>query len=185
MLLTLTPLVHLAMQIPALSARSRFRSPLAFAAAALLIAASSVTAQTTGAKPPAKPDAMSHDMKGMDHKMPGKKEEMAMSGWKELDAYHMLMMATWHPAKENGDIAPIRAKAKDMVAAAKVLAASTPPKACATPKLKEAATSLVPQTQGVADLVAKNADNNTIKDALKLLHDKFDVLEEGCAPMKH
>jgi hypothetical protein len=156
---------------------------------ALLLAASPLAAQSSSATPPAKTPAkmggMDHDMGGMNHSMPGKKEEMPSSGWKELDAYHMLMMATWHPAKENGDIAPIRAKAKDMVASAKLLAKSTPPTACATPKLKEAATNLVPQTQGVADLVAKNADNNTIKDALKALHDKFDVLEEGCSPMKH
>ncbi len=166
-----------------------FKSTLrsALAASALLLCAAPLAAQSSStppAKAPAKTGGMEHDMGGMNHSMPGKKEEMPSSGWKELDAYHMLMMATWHPAKENGDIAPIRAKATDMVAAAKVLAKSTPPTACATPKLKEAATNLVPQTQSVADLVAKNADNNTIKDALKALHDKFDVLEEGCTPMK-
>ena len=38
-----------------------------------------------------------------------------MSPWKEMDAYHMLMMATWHPARDKGDLAPFRAKAKEMV----------------------------------------------------------------------
>ncbi len=171
----------------------------ASAVAALSLAAAPLAAQSTGAKPPAPP--AKSGMEGMDHskmdhgkmdhgKMSGGKAGAAeqhegMSGWKELDAYHMLMMATWHPAKSNGDVAPIKAKATDMVAAAKLLAASTPPKSCATPQLKDAANNLVPQTQGVADLVARQAADGTIKDALKLLHDKFDVLEEGCKPMKH
>ncbi len=163
------------------------RALLASAVAALALTAAPLAAQSTGAKPPAKPA----DAHAMDHaKMHGAKpaadeQHEGMSGWKELDAYHMLMMATWHPAKATGDVAPMRAKAPEMVGAAKLLASSTPPQACATPKLKEAATNLVSQTQGVADLVAKNAADAAIKDALKLLHDKFEVLEEGCKPMKH
>ncbi len=165
------------------SRASRTRLTIASAMAALTFSAAPLAAQATGAKPPAK-----SGMEGMDHAAhmkAGAKAAEPSTGWKELDAYHMLMMATWHPAKENGDMAPLKAKAKDMVAAATVLASSTPPKSCATPALKDAATNLVPQTQGVADMVAKNADNNALKDALKVLHDKFDVLEEGCSPMKH
>ncbi len=166
-----------------LSSLSRTRVLVASALAALTLSAAPLAAQATGAKPPAKTG-----MEGMDHNAhmkAGAKEAEPSTGWKELDAYHMLMMATWHPAKQNGDMAPLKAKAKEMVASAKLLAASTPPKACATPKLKEAATNLAPQTQDVADMVAKGADNNALKDALKVLHDKFDVLEEGCSPMKH
>lgn len=167
----------------------RIASVLSTSATIVLAATAPLSAQ---AKPPVKPadsaakkiDAMSHDMSGTQHTMQGKKMEEPKSGWKELDAYHALMMATWHPAKSDGDMGPIRAKANAMVVSAKALAVSTPPKACATPKLKEAATKLAPQTQVIADMVAKNMSNNMIKDSLRVLHEHFEVLEEGCSPMK-
>jgi malonyl CoA-acyl carrier protein transacylase len=81
-------------------------------------------------------------------------------------------------------MAPTRAKINEMVASAKVLAASTAPKGCDSPKLKEAAAGLVGHTQGVADMVAKKADDVALKAAMKALHDKFDVLEEGCVMPK-
>lgn len=162
-------------------------------AAALLVASALIAAPLAAqSKPPAKPKAGDTSAKKMDgmagmdhnmHMMPGKKMEEPKSGWKEMDAYHALIAATWHPAKENGDMAPIRAKAKELAASAKTLAASTPPAACNKPALKEAATKLAPESQAIAEMVAKNASNNAIKDALKLLHDHFDVLEEGCGPM--
>ena len=172
----------------------RFKPASSLGAVALLFASALIAAPLAAqAKPAAKPKAADTSAKkmdgmaGMDHDMhmkPGKKMEEPKSGWKEMDDYHALVAATWHPAKELGDMAPIRAKAKEMAAAAKMLAASTPPAACNKPALKEAATKLAPETQAIADMVAKNASNNAIKDALKVLHDHFDVLEEGCGPMK-
>ncbi|MCC6244386.1 MAG: hypothetical protein IT353_16205 [Gemmatimonadaceae bacterium] len=142
------------------------------AASALVVCSSAAAAQATTAKP-------------MEHKMEHKMDEgHAMSPWKELDGYHMLMMATWHPAKDKGDMAPTRAKIGEMVASAKVLAASKAPKGCDSPKLAVAAKALPVETQGVADLVAKKADDATLKAALKALHEKFDVLEEGCVMPK-
>ena len=64
------------------------------------------------------------------------------------------------------------------------LAASKAPKGCDAPAVKAAATALPAETQGVADLVAKKADDATLKSALKALHEKFDVLEEGCVMPK-
>ena len=143
------------------------------AAAALLLSAATASAQ----QPPASMDKM-------DHSKMGQEKMHAMSPWKELDAYHMLMMATWHPAKDKSDMAPTRAKIGEMVASAKMLAASTAPKGCDGPKLKETAAALPGATQGVADLVAKKADDATLQAALKDLHEKFDVLEEGCVMPK-
>jgi len=171
----------------------RFTPVPSLGAVALLfasaLAASPLAAQDKPAAKPKTADTSAHKvdgMAGMDHNMhmmPGKKMDEPKSGWKEMDAYHALVAATWHPAKANGDMAPIRAKAKEMVVAAKALAASTPPAACNKPALKEAATKLAPETQAIADMVAKNESNSALKDALKVLHDHFDVLEEGCGPM--
>jgi hypothetical protein len=96
----------------------------------------------------------------------------------------MLMMATWHPAKDQNDLKPIRAKATAMVDAAKTLAASTAPKGCDAPKLKETAAALPAGTQKVADLVAAKADDAALKTALGALHEQFDVLEMGCTMPK-
>ena len=119
----------------------------------------------------------------MDHNAMHQGENHAASGWKALDAYHALMMATWHPAKDKGDMAPLKAQAVAMVTAAKGVAASTPPAGCGTPALAKAAAALPAQTQAVADLVAKGAADAALKDALKGLHDHFEVLEHGCQPL--
>lgn len=138
------------------------------------------------AKPPvAKPPAEMDHSKMMDH---AKAEHGTASadGWKELDAYHMLMMATWHPAKDKNDLAPIRAKAAEMVASAKLVAASKGPMACQKPELIKAQAELPAQTEQVAAMVTAKAGDAALKAALKGLHDRFDLLE-ACAGsgMKH
>ncbi len=149
---------------------------------ASLFATAPVAAQ---AKPPAaKPPAEMDHAKMMDH---SKMENGAKAeGWKELDAYHMLMMATWHPAKDKNDLAPIRAKATEMVASAKLVAASKGPMACQKPELLKAQAGLPVETEKVAAMVAAKATDADLKAGLKGLHDSFDLLE-GCAGagMKH
>lgn len=157
---------------------------IALAALAFTAVAASAQQPPVTAKEKPKTEQMDHSKMGqMDH---GKMEQdmHSMSPWKELDAYHMLMMATWHPAKDKNDMAAFRAKASDMVASAKSLAASVAPKGCDSPKMKEAAAALPTHTQSAADLVTKKADDATLKAALKDLHDKFDVLEAGCVMPK-
>ena len=147
------------------------------ATAALVLSSTSLRAQDK--TPPTKPRPMGAmeggKMEGMDH---------ANSGWKELDAYHQFLMDTWHPAKGKNDLAPTRANAVGMAAQAKVLAASAAPKGCDTPTLKATVTKLVPESQGIADLVAAKADDATLKNALSSVHTHFEVLEMGCKPVK-
>ena len=125
--------------------------------------------------------AMDH---GKDHNMEHAKGPMsdhAQSGWKELDAYHQLMMDTWHPAKGKNDMKPFKARANDMAAAAKLLSMSTPPKGCDAPGLRKASTDLSPATADAAVLVARNASDAELKTALAALHERFEVLEKGCS----
>lgn len=169
------------MSVLMMAGRTAVRSTVATAMTMALVLAplSLVGAQE---QPPAKqPPAMDHSK--MDHSaMHGAKAE----AWKELDAYHMLMMATWHPAKQNNDMAPIRAKAAEMVAAAKVVAASKAPASCQKPELAKAQAALPAETEKVATLVTRKASDADLKTALATLHEKFEVLEEGCGGgMKH
>ena len=108
----------------------------------------------------------------------------AMSGWKELDSYHMLMMATWHPIKDKGELAPLREMASKMVGSAETLAASTAPKACATPELKKAGETLVTETKRVAEMVVNKANDSLLTLAMHGLHEHFKVLAQGCKPAK-
>ena len=166
------------------------RTRAAVVAASFLLSAGALGAQAAPPKAPVKAPAKPAMDHGADHdKMHGRggghaEGNHAASGWKELDAYHMLMMATWHPAKEKSDMAPFRAKAMDMVASARLLSASTPPKGCDSPALKKAAADLMPATSKAADMVAKKATDAELKTALGGLHEKFEVLEEGCKPAK-
>lgn len=165
------------------------RSFFAVAAAASLVVltgtANGQSADTAKKKPKEKMEAMDHSkMAGMDQAKMMEMEKGAMSPWKELDAYHQLMMATWHPAKDQNDLAPTRAKASAMVAAAKTLAASSAPKGCDAPKLQTVAAALPAETQKIADLVSAKADDAALKRAMHGLHEKFDVLEMGCTTPK-
>ncbi len=161
------------------------RHSLVLAAALGVAVAAPASAQDK--TPPAKKPtpAMDHAAMHAEHmkQMEGGK---AAAAWKELDAYHMLMMATWHPAKDKGDLAPTRAKIGEMVTAAQAVAASKAPAACHKPALAKAQAGLAGETQKVQALVASKADDAALKAAMKGLHDAFEVLEEGCnTGMKH
>lgn len=141
--------------------------------AALALTSISLAAQTKPA--PVKPMEMDHGH--MDMKEPA-------SGWKELDAFHELMAASWHPASGKNDLAPAKAKAVEMAKAAKVWADSKPPKGCDTPKIMDALTKVNASTQAYAALVTKGSDDATIKTKLGAIHETFEVVEMGCKPEK-
>lgn len=173
------------------------RLRLAASAATLTIAASigsPLFAQSTPAKPKpvmdhakmdrAEHDKMHQDKTGKDKmdkdKMAKMEKEHASSGWKELDAYHKLMMDTWHPAKGANDLKPLKLKAKDLSASAKSLAKSTPPAACNRADMVEAARQLAPASDALAQQVLSGASDAALKSALQDLHEKFELLEKGC-----
>jgi hypothetical protein len=108
----------------------------------------------------------------------------AMSGWKELDAYHELMAASWHPAKKD-DLKPARAKADSLAAAAQVWAKSTAPHGCDAKPVKDAMADVVAGSAKFAQLAAKGTPDAELKTALHDLHERFEVVEKGCKPGHH
>ena len=106
---------------------------------------------------------------------------MHSSGWAELDAFHMVMMETWHPAKKTGDLAPIRARAAEMVAAAETWAKSTPPKKCAGEETATTVAKVVTDARALAALVEQNGADDEVKASLSGLHDTFEHVMHGCA----
>lgn len=108
-------------------------------------------------------------------------EHHARSGWKELDAYHDVMSATWHPAKNN-DLKPIRAQADSLSASARRWSESKVPTACDTKPIKDAIADVVTGSAKVAQLVAADATDADLRAALSAVHDRFEVVEKGCKP---
>jgi hypothetical protein len=108
-----------------------------------------------------------------------------MSGWKEMDAFHMLMMRTWHPAKESNDLAPIRAKADSMAGAAAGWAKATVPAACDTKATRTTIARVATDSRALATLVRNRASDTRVKRALAALHERFETVEESCKPAHH
>lgn len=146
----------------------------AIVVAVLLVAVSS-TARAQHEHPPTKVEkdkpAASHSMEHM-------------SGWKELDAYHMAMMQVWHPAKEKGDLAPTRAQAGKLADAADQLAKAAIPAACDTQANRDTVARVQADSRALAALVA-SGDDAQVKDALAALHERFEVLNRGCKAGHH
>ena len=113
----------------------------------------------------------------------GMMEEHMMSPWKEMNAFHQVMGATWHPASQKSDLAPLRARAKDLQAAADVWAASNPPTmpaSCASEPVRAAATRVAVESKALLAMVESGAEDSRLKAALKGVHDAFEIAEKGC-----
>jgi hypothetical protein len=110
-------------------------------------------------------------------------ESHDQSGWKELDAFHDVMAAAWHPAR-NDSLGPARRNAPQLVEAARAFANATAPRGCDTPEIRAAVARLVPESEAVAALVARRADDAALKAALKTVHDTFHIAEDHCKPVK-
>lgn len=131
----------------------------------------SLTAQDTD-KP--KPEA---EKKGM-------MDDHMMGPWKEMNAFHRVMGATWHPASQKGDLAPLKARAKELLSAADVWAASRPPAtppSCGDSAVVAAVKKVASDTKALVGLVEANADDTRLKAALKDVHDAFEVAGKSCA----
>ena len=114
----------------------------------------------------------------------GMMDDHMMGPWKEMNAFHRVMAATWHPASSKGDLAPLKAKAKELLAAADAWAASPPPAippSCGDTSVVAATKKVAGETKALVALVESNADDTRLKSALKGVHDAFEVAEKACS----
>ena len=146
-----------------------FVASLALAAAFAIPAAAAAQAGHEHHAAPAKPKA-----EAAHHAM--------SSGWKELDAFHTLMAATWHPVSKSSDFTVIRAKAGALAEAAHVWATATVPTACDTKANRDAIAAVAKQSKDLAALVAAKGSDADVKTALHDVHERFEVVEHGCQP---
>ena len=107
-----------------------------------------------------------------------------MGPWREMNTFHMVMAAAWHPASQKGDMAPLKARAKELVTTAEAWAASKPPAmpaSCASEAVRGATTKVVTEAKALVALIDTGSDDAKLKAALKNVHDAFEVAEKGCA----
>lgn len=104
--------------------------------------------------------------------------------WKELDAFHAVLMAVFHPMKGRNEVRQLRERAGELADRAAALSASAPPPSCARdtsvavlPELKRAAREL-------ALLAWSDASDAQLATALRALHDKVEPLINACGGMR-
>lgn len=114
----------------------------------------------------------------------GMMNDHMMGPWKEMNTFHTIMAAAWHPASQKGDMAPLKARAKELVTNAEAWAASKPPAmpaSCASEAVRGATAKVVTETKALVALLDSGSDDAKLKAALKNVHDAFEVAEKGCA----
>ena len=149
-------------------------------AAVVLIPALTLAQATPPAKAatPAKAPAMGemkHDMSTM---KPGEKMD-EMSGWKELDAFHTVLQDAWHPVA-TGNLAPARAKAAELLAAALVWRSSKGPAKCDNEAMRKGMPDFIADARSYADAAKRAASDDAITVTLKRAHDSFEAIAEPC-----
>lgn len=167
----------------------------------MLLAQAQAQAKPAEKKAMAKP-AMQHDMSkmgrdtGMQHDMStmrhdtGMKHDMAgmgqgagmgdmKSGWKELDAFHTLLMSVWHPALKDS-LTMARTLAPTLAASATAWEKSKGPTACDNAAARKALPGIVGDAKAYANAAATKANDAALKAALKKVHDGFETVGKPC-----
>jgi hypothetical protein len=111
------------------------------------------------------------------HKSHDDKKDEESKIWKEMDEFHMVMAETFHPYKDSADLAPVKAKIKDLVAAADKWSQSELPEKVENDEMKSKLQQLKGETEALADIVEINNDA-AIGDQLTKVHNLFHKIQE-------
>lgn len=98
--------------------------------------------------------------------------------WKEMDDYHMVMAETFHPYKDSADLAPVKAKANDLVASAEKWVNAPLPKKVDNEEMKGKLSQLKSDSEALRDKVQAGTDEE-IGALLTKLHDTFHEIQEA------
>lgn len=101
------------------------------------------------------------------------------TNWKEMDAFHQVMSATFHPAEE-GKLEPIKARSGEMVDKAVSWKKSKAPAGYNQKAVKASLKKLVSGSKELNQLVKDKANDELLKHKLSSLHDIFHEIMEKC-----
>jgi hypothetical protein len=99
--------------------------------------------------------------------------------WKELQDFHTVMAATFHPTEE-GNMAPLKEKSGDLLAKAKTWQASPVPAGFKKDETTAVLTKLVAQCDLINRSVAAKADDAELKREITTAHEIFHTIVEKC-----
>ena len=99
--------------------------------------------------------------------------------WEELDAYHDVMSATWHPAEE-GDLAPLKARSGELVQAAQALGKSAVPATFDPKRLAPGLKQLRKDSAALHKAVQRGASDADLTTSLEALHGVFHGVMGQC-----
>jgi hypothetical protein len=150
------------------------RSMRAVATLLALVPAMAGAQAAGGAQPPKPP--MQHDMSKMGEQA---KQSGEQTTWKELDAFHNVMAAAWHPVM-SGDLKPAREKAADLQVALATWRRSRGPAACQNETMRTSLADLASDLRSYADAVKREASDDAVRVTLKRVHDSFETVAEPC-----
>ena len=101
------------------------------------------------------------------------------AAWKELDEYHAVMAATFHPAEE-GNLQPVLTRAGELAEKATVLKKSTIPTDYQKEGVKASVDLLAKESTDLAKMVKDKKPEAELKKAIFALHDRFHEVMEKC-----
>ncbi len=105
-----------------------------------------------------------------------------MSPWAELNAFHMLLAQSYHPAQKDS-LQPLRQNASAMARAASDWAASTPPEACRSDEMTKGVAAIAASSKELDAKVTSGGSDADLKTALAAVHTQFEAVGMKC--MKH
>jgi hypothetical protein len=115
-------------------------------------------------------------MGGCSHK---EKNQSDASHWKELDSFHEIMAASYHPLMDSGNLAPARKLINEMADEAAKWSASPLPEKVDNDKVKSNLEKLKTDTRALADEIKNGATDEVVKEKLTAIHTLFHHLSEA------
>jgi hypothetical protein len=104
--------------------------------------------------------------------------------WKEMDDFHVVMAATFHPAEE-GNLQPIRTRSTEMADRAVAWKGSDAPEGYDKKAVNKTLKKLVQGAKEIDKKVKANATDKELVAELTALHDVFHQIMEKCRKEPH
>jgi hypothetical protein len=104
--------------------------------------------------------------------------------WKEMDDFHAVMSATFHPADE-GHFDPLKKRSQEMVDKAVTWQKSKAPEGYDKNTVEKSLKKLVDGCKELNKLVKAKAGDETLKKKLSAMHDVFHEIMEKCEKEAH
>lgn len=108
-----------------------------------------------------------------------KKEKSQAGEWKELDAFHEIMAASYHPLKDSGNVEPAKKLIGQLADEAEKWSTAALPEKVDNEKVKANLQQLKTDTRALADEIKNGATDEVVKEKLTAIHTLFHHLSEA------